>query len=378
MSTLTDQELNRYNRQIILPALGIEGQEKLKAAKVLVAGAGGLGCPVLLYLAAAGVGTIAVVDFDTVNVSNLHRQVLYNDEDIGFPKAERAAMHLRNQNPLVNIIAYNERLSVRNSLGIFSQFDLVIDCTDNFSTRYMINDACVLLNLPFIYGAVSGFSAQVSVFNYNVTGKDCPTYRCAFPVPPAQGSVKSCEEAGIPGVTPGIAGLIQATEAIKIITGIGKVLSGEILHIDTTVMTFTNIRLKRDESVWKNMPSNKEIFLSMDYDFFCGESLQDANELSAAEFNAYLANSADLTIIDVREKDELVEDLLPNSEHIPLNVLENKMNVIDPSKVTIIVCATGKRSSVAVGRLKTIYPGSKIYSLRGGIKGLKASGKFIQ
>jgi molybdopterin/thiamine biosynthesis adenylyltransferase len=243
VNMLNQEENKRYNRHVILDQVGLEGQLKLKAAKVLVIGAGGLGCPVLQYLTAAGVGTIGIIDFDTIDLSNLQRQILFTKNDLGKNKAEVAAQRLKQLNDQVKFKAYPERLTTKNALELFSAYDLIIDGTDNFSTRYLVNDAAVLTNKPLVYGSIYKFEGQVAVFNY----ENGATYRCLFPVPPKAGTVKNCSEIGVIGVLPGIIGTQQANEAIKIIVGIGKPLSGQLLIYDALKASYLTVGIQRSE-----------------------------------------------------------------------------------------------------------------------------------
>ena len=267
---LSQKEIQRYSRHLLLPEIGNKGQELLCSAKVLVIGAGGLGCPVLQYLTAAGVGVIGIVDFDRVEESNLQRQVLYWVDDIGKCKAETAVVKLSKQNPLVKFNSYNLYLNNENALDIIKDYDIVVDGTDNFATRYLINDVCVFLNKPFVYGSVDRFAGQVSVFNH--TGKDGikgPTYRCIFPVPPSSESALNCSESGVLGVLPGIIGTLQANEIIKIITGAGEILSGKLLLVDALGINFTTLEVKRTEEGISNVPQKAEAFSQMDYAYLC-------------------------------------------------------------------------------------------------------------
>ena len=243
---LTEKEISRYSRHLLLPEIGHEGQQKLKNARVLVIGAGGLGCPVLMYLVAAGVGKIGIVDFDRVDETNLQRQVLFDVADIGSSKSEVAKHKLSGQNPLIEIESIQQRVTNQNAIGIFSGYDIVVDGTDNFSTRYLVNDACVLLDKTLVSGSIFKFQGQISVFNFkNEKGERGPTYRCLFPTPPPSGSILSCSETGVLGVLPGILGTLMANEVIKIIAGIGEVLSGKVLLIDALTMNFQTITIAR-------------------------------------------------------------------------------------------------------------------------------------
>src|SRR5438552_936832 len=294
----------RYQRQIILPEFGEEGQQKLLKAKVLVIGAGGLGCPALQYLTAAGIGTIGIVDDDVVALNNLHRQVLYSVNDIGFSKAERAAKFLRGLNPEIKIVGYNERLNNQNALILFDEYDIIIDGTDNFSTRYMINDACVLLNKPLVYGAISQFEGQVSVFNFRQTENDeAINYRDIFPDPPKEGEVLNCAEAGVLGALPGIIGTMMANETIKLITGIGEPLANQLLTynaLNNQVYQLTLLPRKETRSL---IPENEAAFLQMDYIWLCSSQITQS-EIDAYTFNGLIANG-NVDVIDVREPDEM-------------------------------------------------------------------------
>ncbi len=265
MSEFTEEQILRYSRQIILPHVGGKGQRKLLASKVLLIGVGGLGSPAGLYLAAAGVGTLGFMDFDVVDISNLHRQIMHHTSDVGRPKTESAAETVRAINPDVRVIAYQEKLSLENVLETFSQYDVIVDGSDNFPTRYLVNDACVFLRKPLVFGAVFQFDGQASVF---LPGQG-PCYRCLFPTPPEPGAVPSCREAGVFGVVPGIIGCIQATEAIKLLLGLGSALVGRLLVLDALGMEFMEVQIKRDPRcpVCGEQPTVTEL---IDYELFCG------------------------------------------------------------------------------------------------------------
>lgn len=360
--------MNRYQRQIILDELGSEGQNKLNASKVLVIGAGGLGCPALQYLAAAGIGTIGILDFDTIDISNLNRQILYNENDIDKPKAEIAKQKLVQSNSSINIIAHHLKIENTNALFILKDYDLVIDCTDNFSTRYIINDACVILNKPLIYGAILKFEGQVAVFNLeNKTTKIKTSYRDLFPQPPDANTVQSCNEAGVLGVLPGLIGTMQAAEAIKIITGIGQPLHNQLFTynaLNNTVYTFEISENKKNNT---SIPTNQESFLKFNYELFCNANASQ-NEISIDEFEQ-IRSATDITIVDVRELDELPE--VNNFSHlkIPLSEFEKSLDRIKNSSHVILFCQTGNRSLRALNLLRERYPFMKINSLRGGISG---------
>ena len=364
---LSKEEIARYNRHLILPDFVVSCQEKLKRAKVLVIGAGGLGSPVLLYLTSAGVGEIGIIDFDVVDESNLQRQIVFLQNDVGKPKAEVAAAKLAQQNPHVKFNVYPMRLQNKNALEIISHYDVVVDGSDNFATRYLVNDACVLLNKPLVYGAVYKFEGQVSVFNYNTAG---PTYRCLFPIPPAAGSVANCSEIGVLGILPGIVGTLQATEAIKIITGIGEVLSGKILLIDALRMNFSFIELNRNENVWKEMiPATPAEFLKTDYDYFCGSKTEvpEVKKITVAELLKINEDNNDLQFLDVREpgEDPQVDEL--KELRIPLANIQKRANEISRTKKVIVICKSGIRSRNAIEQLEKEFGFTNLYNLEGGV-----------
>ncbi len=347
---MNEQELKRYARHIILPKIGLAGQQKLKQAKVLVIGAGGLGCPVLQYLTAAGIGTIGIIDFDKVDESNLQRQVLYNTEDVGKYKAEVAKEKLSKQNPYIQLTAINYQLSSKNALDIISQYDIVVDGSDNFATRYLVNDACVILNKILVFGSIYKFDGQVSVFNY----QNGPTYRCLYPEPPIDGEIANCAEVGVIGVLPGIIGTFQANEAIKIIIGIGETLSGKLLAFDALTMQFNTFDIIAN-------PENKKITKLIDYDFFCGT----IKEISAVELKEKIKQKQDFQLIDVREANEYqiknIGGLL-----IPLNTLQANLHKINKEKEVIVYCASGARSKKAVALLKE-NGFTNMYNLKNGL-----------
>ena len=312
---LNAAELTRYSRHLMLPEVGIEGQQKLKAAKVLIIGAGGLGSPLCLYLAAAGVGSIGIVDHDDVDETNLQRQIIFGVSDIGLNKAERAAIRMRELNPNTQIQTYQTLLNAENALDIIKDYDLIIDGTDNFPTRYLVNDACVLLNKPNIYGSIFRFEGQASVFNY----MDGPCYRCLYPESPPPGMVPSCAEGGVLGVLPAIIASIQATEAVKIITGIGKTLSGRLLLYDALLMQFEELTLHKNPqcSLCGEQPNITEL---IDYQQFCGipakSEMPQYEEISVRALKLRQDNGETLIILDVREPFERDICRLENSLHI--------------------------------------------------------------
>jgi adenylyltransferase/sulfurtransferase len=364
--SFSSDELSRYARHLSLAGFGPEAQEKLKRGRVLVIGAGGLGCPALLYLAAAGVGHIMIMDADRVDVSNLQRQVLYTTDDAGQPKAEAAARRLRALNPLIKTVAILERFTRDNALEHLRDVDIVVDGSDNFSTRYLVNDACVMAGKPFVYGAIQVFEGQASVFNW----QGGPTYRCLFPEPPEPGSVPNCVEAGVLGVLPGLIGTIQATEAIKLLTGIGEPLSGRLLLWDSLTVTSRTVKLAAD-------PRNREIHeLPLEnYGKTCLlPDMQSTNdEIDIPELRTKL-NA--VQIIDVREDWERAMGAIQPSAHIPLGLLTNSsakdvVATLDPKRPTVIYCAHGMRSLKALEVLRQRHNFTNAQSLHGGYEAWK-------
>lgn len=362
MNDLTPIEIERYQRHLSLPRFGLEAQLKLKKSKVLVVGAGGLGCPVLQYLAAAGVGKLGVMDFDVVDVSNLQRQILFTESDVGKPKAEVAAERLRAMNSLIEVQSIPERLSASNALGWFEQYDLVIDGSDNFTTRYLVNDACVLADKPLVYGAIYTFQGQVSVFNF----KGGPTYRCLFPDPPDPKDAPNCSEIGVIGVLPGLIGTLQASEAIKVLTGVGEPLSGTLLLLDVLSMKQQTIRFSRH-------PEASAITELVEIDYSCeiNEPEPALEEIDVAVFRSLLETEPELQVLDVRETWERVLSKIV-SQHIPLGRLLNDANAVDGALLdkkrrTVVYCKSGMRSMKALKHLKQVHGFEKIQSLKGGI-----------
>ncbi len=365
MAEFSKAELERYSRHIIIPEFNIEGQRKLKAAKVLVVGSGGLGSPLLLYLAAAGVGTIGIIDFDVVDDSNLQRQVLYDTDSIGQYKVEAAKERLLGLNPHISIITHNTALTSENALEIIKDYDIVADGTDNFPTRYLVNDACVLLNKPNVYASIYRFEGQVSVFNYtDSAGKKYPHYRDLFPTPPPPELVPNCAEGGVLGVLPGIIGSLQANEVIKVITGIGEPLAGRLFIFDA--LSFITRTLK----IPKN-PNTPKITKLIDYQQFCGivpeeNKISSIKEITVQDFHQLQTQSADFQLIDVRQPYEY--DIVHlNGELIPLaSILEYK-DKIATDKQVIIHCRSGKRSADAIQQLQENFGLNNLYNLKGGI-----------
>ncbi len=364
-------ENERYKRQIKLKGFGTEAQQKLLQAKVLVIGAGGLGCPVLQYLTAAGIGKIGIVDDDVVSLSNLHRQVLYATFDIGKLKAERAAFLLLQLNPEIEIVAYPNRLTNENALELIQEYDVIIDGTDNFETRYMINDACVLLNKPLVYGAVSQFEGQVAVFNAqrNKETKGV-NYRDLFPEPPKESEILNCEEAGVLGVLPGIMGSIMANETIKLISGIGTPLLDKLLTYNSlnNSQYILSISARKDTSFL--IPENAAAFRKTNYHLMCSANANNQFEIDPTRLLTMIKD-CNVDVIDVRELNENADGYEFANLQIPLSQLNDKLNLIIQKEV-VTFCETGKRSLHAAKFLTEVFGSTKnIYSLRGGIGNLK-------
>jgi adenylyltransferase/sulfurtransferase len=330
----------------------VEGQAKLKGAKVVVIGCGGLGCPVLQYLAAAGVSVLGIIDYDIVEESNLQRQIIFSTEDIGKPKVIAAKEKLERYNPFITINVFHEKIEVSNALDIISQFEIIVDCSDNFSTRYLINDACVILNKPLVSGSIYKFEGQVTVFNY-LKG---PTYRCLYPNTSQQDVVANCSETGVLGTLTGLTGTLMANEVIKVITGMGNVLSGKLLTFDLLLSTFKTFE-------YKLVPKNREITkLSSDYNMSCSTEIK---EITAKELKEKLLNKEPLQIIDVREPDEFLERNI-GGMLIPLGQLERNLDKIKKDIPSVLVCRSGVRSMHAAKILQK-YNYNDIYNLKGGL-----------
>ena len=347
--------MNRYSRQTILPELGDAGQRKLRDASVLIIGAGGLGSPTSLYLAAAGVGRIGLVDFDRVDVTNLHRQILYGTTDVGRPKLEAAAEHLRDVNPEIAIVTHEARLTSENALEILRGYDVVIDGTDNFATRYLVNDACVLLGKPNVYGSVFRFDGQVSVF----ATQDGPCYRCLYPEPPPPHLVPSCAEGGVLGVLPGVIGTLQATEAIKIITGIGETLAGRLLLFDALRMTFRTMRVPR------RCEEHARITKLIDYEEFCNPVQHE--DITPAELNERIARGEEIVLIDVREPYEWDVGHLERARHIPMQQIPRRLDDIPRDAEVVMICRSGARSGQVQAWLRQ-QGFTKVRNLIGGMQ----------
>jgi adenylyltransferase/sulfurtransferase len=352
---LSNEEIARYSRHLILPEVGMEGQTKLKNAKIAMVGAGGLGAPLGLYLAASGVGRIGIVDFDTVDVSNLQRQVIHGTKDIGRKKLDSAADKMQDINPHLKIDKYEVPLTSENALGILADYDIVIDGTDNFPTRYLVNDACVILKKPNVYGSIFRFEGQATVFAY----EDGPCYRCLYPEPPPPGLVPSCAEGGVLGILPGLIGVVQATEAVKIILGQGTTLKGRLLLYDALNMRFRELKLRRDPDcpVCGDHPTVTKL---IDYQEFCGlrpapsisNTMSNEGIISPKEVKEKIDRGDKFTLIDVREPHEFQIGRIPGSTLIPLGDLPNRLSELDPNADIVAHCKSGARSQKAVDFLK--------------------------
>jgi adenylyltransferase/sulfurtransferase len=360
---LTRDETARYSRHLLLPQVGPLGQRRLKGARVLLVGAGGLGSPAALYLAAAGVGTLGVVDFDVVDASNLQRQLLHGTTDVGRPKLDSARDRIHDANPHVRVEPYATRLTAANALEILRGYDVVVDGTDNFATRYLTNDACVLLGIPNVYGSVFRFEGQASVFGM----PDGPCYRCLFPEPPAPGLVPSCEEAGVLGVLPGLVGTVQATEALKLLLGIGEPLVGRLLLVDALGAGFRTVRIRRDPAC--PACGTREIRELIDYDAFCGASSEEstaAGEVTPSELAAMLRRGDAFDLIDVREPREWEVARIPGARLVPLATLPEALATLDRSRELVVHCKSGARSARAA-RLLEAAGFRRVRNLAGGI-----------
>ncbi|MBN2501608.1 MAG: molybdopterin-synthase adenylyltransferase MoeB [Anaerolineales bacterium] len=366
---LSHEEIKRYSRHLLIPEVGLEGQRKLKEARVLVVGTGGLGSPVALYLAAAGIGHIGLVDYDVVDFSNLQRQVIHGTARLGDLKVDSARDRLLDINPDIEVEVYNELFTSENALQIAEGYDLILDGTDNFPTRYLVNDVCVMLGIPNVYGSIFRFEGQVSVFD----AKEGPCYRCLFPEPPPPGLVPSCAEGGVLGVLPGTIGTIQATEAIKVLLGIGTPLRGKLLLYNALDMSFDFVKLRKNPNC-KVCGPNPEITELIDYEEFCGVPMHDHDEgsagaqwdITAPELAAKLAHGDKIHLIDVREPHELQIAKLEGADLIPLGQLAGRMSELDTAEDIVLFCKGGTRSTRALELL--LGAGfRKLKNLKGGI-----------
>ncbi len=365
--TLSQEEVLRYSRHLIMPEVTMEGQKRLKAARVLLVGAGGLGSPIAMYLAAAGVGTIGLVDFDQVDYTNLQRQILHFTPDVGRPKLQSAAEKIQAINPFVHVIPFETRLTSENALDIMRDFDVIVDGTDNFPTRYLVNDACVLLGKPNVYGSIFRFEGQASVF----WAPHGPCYRCLYPEPPPPGLVPSCAEGGVLGILPGLIGLVQATETIKLILGKGEPLIGRLLLLDALQMRWRELKLRKDPHcpLCGENPTIREL---IDYAEFCGvrgEERPTTDELPAitpTELKARLERGERLVILDVREPFELEISRLPEAIHIPMGQVPERVHELNPADEIVVMCRSGGRSA-QITRLLRAMGFARVKNLTGGI-----------
>ena len=366
VAALNNDEILRYSRHLIMPEVGMEGQLKLKQAKVLCIGAGGLGSPLALYLAAAGVGTLGIVDFDVVDFTNLQRQIIHGTDDVGRKKLDSAADTLSEINPNIEVRKFDTRLTSANALELFREFDIIVDGTDNFPTRYLVNDACVLTGKPNVYGSIFRFEGQASVF----ATKEGPCYRCLYPEPPPPGLVPSCAEGGVLGILPGLVGIIQATETIKLILGSGEPLIGRLLLVDALAMRFRELKLRKnpDCPACGTHPTVTEL---IDYNQFCGIRGEEAPapstmaDMTVEELKQRLDKGDDLFVLDVREPHEYQICNL-GGHLIPLNDLPKRVSELDSSREIVVHCKMGGRSAKAVDFLKQ-SGFSRVHNLAGGI-----------
>ena len=375
---LTNEEISRYSRHLLLPEIGVEGQVKLKNAKVLIVGTGGLGAPIALYLSAAGVGTIGLVDFDEVDASNLQRQIIHSSKDIGRPKVASAKDRIKGINPFVNVVVHNTMLTSKNALEIISDYDIVADGTDNFQTRYLVNDACVFLGKLNIYGSVFQFEGQSSVFcaSKEAHAAEGPCYRCIYPSPPPPGLVPSCAEGGVMGVLPGIIGTIQAAETIKMIVSDSKEshgakpLIGRLLHFDAWRMSFRELKLEKDPNcpVCGKNPSIKEL---IDYEQFCGLKKDQDSEpietITAIDLKKRLDSGDKIQFIDIREPHERAIVKFPNAIIMPLGQLVRRMEDLDSSLDSVFLCKIGQRSILGIRALREAGYKGKLLNLQDGL-----------
>ena len=366
-TTFSNEEIRRYSRHLIMPEIGMEGQRRMKEGSVLLIGAGGLGAPLALYLAAAGVGHIGIIDFDVVDDSNLQRQIVHGTSTLGMRKTESAKRRLLDLNPHIEVTTYDEQITSENAFDLLRPYDVIVDGTDNFPTRYLTNDASVMLGKPNVYGSIFRFEGQTTVFDPSRGG---PCYRCLYPEPPPPGLVPSCAEGGVLGVLPGVIGTIQATEAIKLITGVGEPLIGRLLLYDALAMRFRELKLRRnpDCPVCGDHPTVTEL---IDYEQFCGltpqpESVSTAVEITPREVAAWLQSDNPPFILDVREPNEWAIGHLPGAVRISINELPARLNELDPSREIVAYCRSGVRSGRAVELLRSAGF-RKVKNMTGGI-----------
>lgn len=369
LPALTTDELTRYSRHLILPEVGMEGQQRLKAAKVLCVGTGGLGSPLAFYLAAAGIGTLGLVDFDVVDASNLQRQIIHSTKDIGRKKLDSAAEKLLALNPAINIIKHETMLTSANALEIIREYDIVADGTDNFPTRYLVNDACVLLNKPNAYGSIFRFEGQASVF----CTEEGPCYRCLYPEPPPPGLVPSCAEGGVLGILPGLVGVIQATEVIKLILGEGETLIGRLVLVDALKLRFRELKLRKNPEC-PVCGANPTVTKLIDYNQFCGipqenpkdtKTMNGIPQMSVKELKSRLDKGEDVFILDVREPYEYKIANI-GGKLIPQNTVLDHINELDPKREIVVQCRSGARSQ-KIAELLVQNGFTKVSNLTGGI-----------
>jgi len=359
---LSDDERRRYGRHLVMPEVGLEGQKKLKAARVLCVGAGGLGSPAAIYLAAAGVGTIGIVDHDVVDFSNLHRQILHTTDDVGRPKLDSARDHLEALNSEIEVRLHDGPLSSSNAIEIIEGYDIVIDGTDNFASRYLISDACVLSGRPDVYGSIFRFDGQAAVF----CAPEGPCYRCLYPEPPKPGQVPNCEEAGVLGVLPGIIGTLQATEAIKLILGLGEPLVGRLFLFDALRMQSRTLRVARNPEcpVCGERPTIREL---IDYEAFCGVTMMkaDPTDMNVIELKEAIDRKDDFFLLDCREPHEYEISKIPGSVLIPMGEIRDRMDDLDPDRDIVVYCRSGSRSAMVAAFLRR--EGFRARNLAGGV-----------
>ncbi|GHV28624.1 molybdenum cofactor biosynthesis protein MoeB [Spirochaetia bacterium] len=366
LTDLSNEEIGRYSRHLLLAEVGIEGQKRLKASRVLIVGTGGLGAPLALYLAAAGVGKLGIVDFDFVEESNLQRQVIHGTRDVGRPKVASAKDRIKSINPYCDVVTYNTMLSSENALDIMKDYDVVADGTDNYQTRYLVNDACVLLGIPNVYGSIFQFEGQASVFY----AKEGPCYRCLYPEPPPPGLVPSCAEGGVVGVLPGIVGTIQANEVIKLIVGGGDSLTGRLLLFDSWKMKFRELKLDKDPHcpICGKEPTIHEL---IDYEQFCGlkKHTDEApvESITATELKERLDKNDPIQIIDTREPHERAIVKFPQAKVIPLGQMVRRIDEFDPKIDAVFICKIGQRSIFAIRALQEAGYTGRLLNLKDGI-----------
>jgi molybdopterin/thiamine biosynthesis adenylyltransferase/rhodanese-related sulfurtransferase len=362
---LSPEEILRYSRHLIIPEVGVEGQRRLKDARILMVGAGGLGSPIALYLAAAGVGRLGIVEFDVVDVTNLQRQVLHGTKDVGRPKLDSARDRIRDVNPHVEVVPHEARLTSENALEIIREYDLVVDGTDNFATRYLVNDACVLLRKPNVYGSIFRFEGQATVFCTD----DGPCYRCLYPEPPPPGLVPSCAEGGVLGILPGLVGLVQATEAVKLVARLGEPLVGRLLLVDALTMQFRTMKLRRDP----RCPAcgTRELKQLIDYEQFCGirgepDETEGLPTITPAELDERRRRHDELDLVDVREPHEWEIARIEGARLAPLSSFAEALSGLDTARDTVVYCKSGVRSAKAVRQLQAAGF-RRVWNLAGGI-----------